>query len=135
MINRYRILNIRTFFEFSVSCQARQTEQMDYLAAELGAWLGTVMRAGWASPGLSLAVGSLGVHRVLGCPSCSETRMHCCSLLHRDALLQSAALLVMPCHRVEWALLGTCHAVVTEHWPPMPSPLPKSSLLSVSIQY
>lgn len=33
MINLYRIPNIRTFFEFSVSCQAKQTKQMDYLEA------------------------------------------------------------------------------------------------------
>lgn len=33
MISLYRILNIRTFFEFSISCQAKQTKQMDYSEA------------------------------------------------------------------------------------------------------
>lgn len=36
LINLYRILNIRTFFEFSISCQAKQTKQMDYLEAAVG---------------------------------------------------------------------------------------------------
>lgn len=49
LINLYRILNIRTFFEFSVSCQAKQTKQMDYLEAGLGTWLDIQMR-GWVVP-------------------------------------------------------------------------------------